>query len=89
MLTQTVVFKFENQEQRQATLAPFKEMFMADSGPQVTGLSSGDELARAQLMFDALDRYEDHYDLRQAIADLADAEDVTGWDWDKYDSDSD
>ena len=89
MISQTVVFRFENQEQRKAVLEPFRAMFLADSGPQVTGLSSGDELSRSQLMFDALDRYEDHYDLRQAIADLADAEDVTGWDWDKYDSDSD
>lgn len=86
MITQTVVFQFENQEQRKAVMEQFNGMFLADSGPQVTGLSADDELTRAQLMFDALERYDDHYDLRQAIEDLAKASDVVEWDWAKYDS---
>lgn len=89
MITQTVVFEFENQEQRKATLEQFEKLIFSETAPRVTGLSVDDELKRAQLMFDAVERYDDHYDLREAIVALAEATNLRDWSWEKYEAETD
>ena len=88
MITQTVVFEFENQEQRKATLDQFEKLLFSETTPRVTGLSVDDELTRAQLMFDAVERYDDHFDLRKAIVALSEATNLRDWSWEKYEAET-
>ncbi len=83
-ITQTLVFQFDDQEQRKATLEPLMPLAFADSRPCITGLSSGDELTRSQLMEEALEQCQDENDLRLAIEQLAAFEDPRDWSWDDF-----
>ena len=87
-ITQTLVFEFDTEDQRQGVLAPLIHMAIAEECPRIVGLSSDDELKRSQLMFEALERYDDHYDLREAIASLADALDLSVWTWEKFENET-
>ena len=86
MITQTVVFQFATQEQRAAVLEGFAEMMTADEAPRIVGLSLDDEMRRSQLMFEALERCDDHYDLRDAIESISEAPSLAEWSWEKFDA---
>jgi hypothetical protein len=88
MIVQTVVFEFETQEQRQATLGKINDMLFAETAPRVTGLSVDDELRRAQMMFDALERYDDHFDLREAITALYETPSLRDFSWEKFEAET-
>ena len=63
-------------------------MVTSETLPRVSGLSLDDELRRSQLMFEATERYDDHYDLRQAIGALYGASDLHEWSWEKYEAEA-
>lgn len=88
MITQTIVFQFETREQCRAVLDQFQPMMLADNLPRISALSSDDEMKRAELMFQAVERYDDHYDLREAIVALAEATDLQAWSWEKYEAET-
>lgn len=88
MITQTVVFQFENQEQRKAMLDGIWHMVTSETLPRITGMSRDDELRRAELMFEASERYSDHYDLREAIAAVYQASNLRDWSWEKYEAET-
>lgn len=88
MITQTVVFQFETQEQRKATLDGLWHMVTSETLPRISGLSLDDELRRAELMYEASERYEDHYDLREAINALYQASNLRDWSWKKYEAET-
>lgn len=87
-IMQTIVFECDNQEQRKALLDQFSDMILSDECPRVVGLSVDNELTRASLMAEALERHDDHYDLRQAIEALYGAINLENWSWEKYEADS-
>lgn len=85
----TVIYKFPNQEQRKEVIAKAVEMMGEDdtSKPSVCALSRDHEMIRLDLIEQAMDRYDDHYDLRDAIGDIIGAVNVDLWSWDEYEKD--
>lgn len=88
MISQTVVFEFATQEQRATVLDRLKDLMSADEAPRIVGLSLDDELRRSQLMFEALDRCDDHYDLRYAIESISEAPSLADWSWEKFENEN-
>lgn len=88
MITQTLVFEFETEAQRRAVLDQFEAMLFADEAPRIVGLSIDDELHRASLISEALERYDDHYDFREAVDAVLNASNLKDWTWDKYEAEA-
>lgn len=85
-ITQTIVFQFDSQEQRKATLAQFDGLFLADQCPRISAMSADNEQRRSELMHDALERYADHFDLRDAIERLYGESDLDDFTWEKFEA---
>lgn len=77
----TLVFRYDTPEQRQALMDLVKPYWSATEGLRVVAISVDNEVTRAGLMADALDRYSDGYELRGAIEALAECDDLRKWDW--------
>lgn len=88
MITQTLVFQFETVDQRHELLASLSGMMLRETLPRISAMSMDDEQTRAGLMVEALERYSDSYELRNAIEALAEASDLHLWSWEKYDGEA-
>ena len=86
-ITQTLVFQFDSHEQRKATLDQFSDLFLADQCPRISAMSADNEQRRAELMYEALERYDDDYDLRDAIDKLYGESDLHDFTWEKFEAD--
>lgn len=82
---ETVVFAYDTEEQRQAILAMFPDWHSREAGPRIVGLSHDNEMKRVSLIQDAMDRYSDHYDQRDAIEAIMQHPNLSRFKWSDVD----
>ena len=83
---ETIVFAYDTEEERRAILAMFhKGWFKRSEGPRIVALSHDSEMTRVNLIQDAIDRYSDHYDRRDAIDAILQHPNLTRFKWSDID----
>ena len=80
--TDTVVFAYDTPEQRRVAMEFVQPLFLRGEGLRVVGLSVDNELTRLNLIREALERIDDHYDLRETIQAIIECPDLSKWSWD-------
>lgn len=79
---ETIVFAYDTEEQRRELLAMFPDWFKRDDGLRIVALSHDDEMKRVQLIEEAIERYSDHYDRRDAIDEVLQHPNLSRFVWD-------
>lgn len=78
----TLVFRHDTPEQRKALMEIVKPYWNAEDGLRVCAMSVDNEMRRLSLIEDALDRYSDGYDLREAVQAIIGCPDLSKFSWD-------
>jgi hypothetical protein len=77
----TVVFAFDTPEEHAELMAYVKPRFLLDSGLRISGLAVDNEMLRVRLIEEALERFDDGYDLRDAIEEIIGCLDLSKFSW--------
>lgn len=86
---ETIVFAYDTEDERRAILAMFPEWHVRSEGPRIVGLSHDNELTRVHLIMDAMERYSDHYDRRDAIEAIFQHPNLSRFKWSDVDGTED
>lgn len=86
---ETIVFAYDTEDQRRALLAMFPDWFHRDDGLRIVALSHDSEMTRINLIQQAMDRYSDHYDRRDAIEAILEHPNLTRFKWSDIDASED
>lgn len=77
----TLVFQYDTPEQRKVLMDFIKPIALKDTGLRVTAMSVDNEITRIGLIEEAMGRYDDHYDFREAVQAIIECPDLTKWSW--------
>ena len=80
---ETVVFEYDTPEQREQLFALIKPLWDKDDGLRVTAISRDNELHRVELLTEAGERFDDHYDMREVQQEIFACPDLSKWTWDE------
>ena len=80
---ETVVFEYDTPEQREQLFALIKPLWDKDDGLRVTAISRDNEIQRIELLTEAAERYDDHYDMREVQQEIFVCPDLSKWSWDE------
>lgn len=87
---ETIVFAYDTEAERRAILAMFHDgWFKRESGPRIVAMSHDNEVTRINLVQDAMDRYSDHFDRRDAIEAVLQHPNLTRFKWADIDDSED
>lgn len=86
---ETIVFAYDTDEQRRSLVRMFPGWFERDDGVRIVAESVDNEMRRVNLIADALERYDDHYELRDAIRAILDHPNMTRFRWADIDASED
>ena len=86
-MRETVVFAYDSPEQRAELMRMLGDMPVRNTGLRVVALSVDNEVTRVGLLTEALERFGDHHELRDAMDAVFQCEDVKSFTWEKYESD--
>ena len=79
---ETIVFAYDTEDERRAIMALFHSGWHdRTEGPRIVGMSNDSELTRINLIQEAVERYSDHYDLRDAIEEIMQHPNLTRFKW--------
>lgn len=79
---ETVVFQYDTLEQREELFAIIKPLWDREDGLRVTAISRDNEIQRVELLTEAAERYDDHYDMREVQQQIFGCPDLSKWIWD-------
>ena len=79
---ETVVFEYDTPEQREQLFALISPLWDKDDGLRVTAISRDDEMQRVELLTEAAERFDDHYDMREMQQAIFGCPDLSKWSWD-------
>ncbi len=57
-------------------------------GYRTTAMSVDDEMHRGSLYYEAMERYDDHYDMREAMEAIFQHPNISDWSWEKYEAEA-
>lgn len=81
---ETVVFQYDTPEEREELFAEIiKPLWDKDTGLRVTAISRDNEIQRMELIAEAGERFDDHFDLEYVRQQILDCPDLSKWDWEK------
>jgi len=83
---ETVVFEYDTPEQREALFAIIQPLWKNDAGLRVTAVSRDNEIQRVELLTEAAERYDDHWDIRDVQQQIFGCQDLSTWNWDEVSS---
>lgn len=81
-LGETLVFRFDTNEQREELYALLKPYMFAESGIRITAMSADHEIQRLSIIEEALER--DDCDIRDAVDEIVGCPDLSKWSWAAY-----
>lgn len=81
----TIVFRHDTKSQRKMLMNILRQFATAESGLRVVAMSVDNEVTRVELIEEALERCDDHYDLRETIEAICACPDLSRWTWDEAD----
>ena len=79
---ETIVFAYDTEEQRREIMAMFDGWFERENGKRIVGVSHDNEMRRVELIEQAIERYSDHYDRRDAIDSVLQHPNLSRFSWD-------
>jgi hypothetical protein len=82
---ETLVFRYDSPDQRAVLMDMVKPYWNAETGLRVVAMSIDNEVSRMGLVQEALERYTDRDELRDAIDAVLQCADLRHWSWDKHD----
>lgn len=82
----TIVFAYDNDEQRKSMMSYVIPLAKLDEGLRVTALSTGNDVARIFKIEEAIGRYSDIDDLKGAIESLINTDTPETWTFADYEA---
>ena len=83
---ETIVFAYDTEDQRRELLLMFPEWFNKSHGLRIVALSHDNEMRRVTLIEEAIERYSDHYDRRDAIDAVLQHPNLSRFTWSEYET---
>ena len=77
----TLVFNYDTENEYLELIGPLKPLWDKKSGLRLTGISHDSELRRVELIHEAIDRVDDHYDFRETVREIGECPDLDKWSW--------
>ena len=82
-MRETIVFAYDTMEQRAELMRMIGDMLTLNAGLRVVAFSVDNEVTRCGLLAEAVERFDDHYELRDALEAVFQCEDVKSFTWGK------
>jgi hypothetical protein len=79
---ETIVFEYDTPDQREQLFALIKPLWAKDDGLRVTAISRDNEIQRVELLTEASEKYDDHWDMREVQQQIFGCPDLSKWAWD-------
>lgn len=83
---ETIVFAYDTEEERRAILDVFPGWWEREKGSRIVALSHDSEITRIDLIQNALERYNDPYDFRDAIEAILGHPNLSRFKWSDIDA---
>lgn len=85
-LRETIVFAYDTPEQRSELFALLGDMPMRKDGLRVVAMSVDNEVTRVGLLQEAIERYDDKYELLEALDAVQQCEDLKAFSWERFEA---